>query len=244
LGSGLGTFADDVENGVRLPYAEIPGFPVATVEGHSGAVSVGHIGACPVLVCAGRFHLYEGYDAATVGFPVRVAHACGARTLFVSNAAGGINQEFQPGDLMVIDDHINLTGRSPLTGPVRPGDIRFPDMTVTYDAELRALLHDVASKMGMRLRHGVYGGVHGPSYETPAEIRMLRIVGADAVGMSTLMEVITGRALGMRVVGLSCITNMAAGVTDVGLDHASVLAMASRMTSSFCSVAKAFVGRL
>lgn len=233
LGSGLGGLADRIEDAVRIPFAKIPGFPEATVAGHEGAVIVGRIGACEVVALSGRFHMYEGHPAALAGFPVRVFHALGVRELFVSNAAGGISSKFKAGDLMVITDHINLMAANPLIGPVQTGETRFPDMTDAYDPALRAGLHAAAGKKGFELREGVYAGLLGPSYETRAEIQMLKGLGADAVGMSTVPEVIVARALGMRVAGVSCITNLAAGVTKEPVNHQEVLDTAARVSDKF-----------
>jgi purine-nucleoside phosphorylase len=223
LGSGLGGLAERIENAVTVPFADVPGFPSATVIGHAGTLIVGRLGGKRVVALAGRFHMYEGHDAALAGFPVRVVHALGAETLVVSNAAGGINRSFRPGDLMLIRDHLNLMFRSPLVGAVEPGDVRFPDMSAPYDESLAGQLLAGARQLGFSLREGVYAGLLGPSYETPAEVRMLAALGADAVGMSTVPEVIVARALGMRVAGVSCITNLASGITDRPLSHAEVL---------------------
>lgn len=194
LGSGLGGLAQRITNSVRIPFAKIPGFPEATVAGHEGAVIVGELGAQEVIALSGRFHMYEGHPAPLAGFPVRVMHALGARELFVSNAAGGISSKLKQGDLMVITDHLNLMCSNPLTGPAQPGEQRFPDMSNAYDPALRAALHAAAGKLGITLREGVYAGLPGPSYETPAEIGMLKKLGADAIGMSTVPEVIVARS--------------------------------------------------
>jgi purine-nucleoside phosphorylase len=197
----------------------------------------------PVLAFAGRFHMYEGHSADTAALPVRVAHALGARTLFVSNAAGGINAAYGPGDLMLIRDHINMMFRNPLIGAVRGGETRFPDMSDPYDPALLEHLRAAAAALGIGVREGVYVGLLGPSYETLAEVRMLRVFGADAVGMSTVPEVIAARALGMRVAGVSCITNAAAGLADAPLDHAEVLAVTARGAERFKSLVREFVRR-
>jgi purine-nucleoside phosphorylase len=207
LGSGLGGLARRIEPAADVPFAEVPGFPSATVVGHPGRVILGQQAGRPVAALAGRFHMYEGHSPSLAGFPVRVLHALGARTLFVSNAAGGIRATFTPGDLMIITDHLNLMFRNPLVGLLEPGDTRFPDMSEPYDRGLAATLRREATKLGFPLRDGVYCGLLGPTYETPAEVRMLATLGADAVGMSTVPEVIVARALGMRVAGVSCITN-------------------------------------
>lgn len=224
LGSGWGDFAAQVENPVHIPYAEVPGFPCAGVAGHAGEWVIGEIAGKKVAVMSGRFHYYEGHDMKTVTLPVRVMQKLGVKTLILTNAAGGINGEFEVGDLMLISDHISMTGTSPLFGPnseeLGP---RFPDMTHAYDRDLRFLAHLVANGQHFRLREGVYAQMPGPCYETPAEIRMLRVLGADAVGMSTVPEVIAARHGGMKVMGLSCITNMAAGVLDTPLSHGEVM---------------------
>jgi len=203
LGSGLGGLATRIEDARDIAFAEVPGFPSATVVGHAGRVIGGRLAGRPVVALAGRFHMYEGHSAMLAGFPVRVLHALGARTLFVSNAAGGIRATFTPGDLMLITDHLNLMFRNPLVGTLEPGDTRFPDMSEPYDRALGAILRREATKLGFPLREGVYCGLLGPTYETPAEVRMLATLGADAVGMSTVPEVIVGRAIGMRVAGVS-----------------------------------------
>lgn len=244
LGSGLGQLADRIERATNIPYADIPGFPVSTVAGHAGRLVAGSIESCDVIALSGRFHLYEGHSAATAGLPVRVAHALGARVLFVSNAAGGVRATLRPGDLMIIEDHINLMWRNPLIGPVVEGDERFPDMSEPYDGELRGILRDVALDTGIPVMEGVYAGLLGPSYETPAEVRMLRWMGADAVGMSTVPEVLTARAMGMRVAGVSCITNHAAGMTTQPLSHDEVLEVGVRVQEAFEKLVRGFVGRV
>src|SRR5919106_3161995 len=244
LGSGLGQLADRIQRAANIPYADIPGFPPSTVVGHAGRLVAGWIDRCDVIALSGRFHLYEGHSAAVAGLPVRVAHALGARALFVSNAAGGIRATLRPGDLMLIDDHINLMWRNPLVGPVVEGDQRFPDMSAPYDPELLATLREVALDTGIPVQEGVYAGLLGPSYETPAEVRMLRWMGADAVGMSTIPEVLTARAIGMRVAGVSCITNHAAGMTNERLSHDEVLEVADQVQEKFEGVVRGFVARL
>lgn len=233
LGSGLAGLADRFENVRQVRYADIPGFPVPTVLGHPGVLVAGTLTGRPVVALAGRFHMYEGHDAVLAGFPARVLGALGAEILFVSNAAGGIRRTFRPGDLMVIADHVNLAGRNPLFGPVEPGDLRFPDMSEPYDAELRAALHRAAKRAGVGLVEGVYGWALGPSYETPAEVRMLERLGLDAIGMSTVPEVITARAMGMRVAGMSCVTNLACGITNAPVDHEEVLAVTRQAAGKF-----------
>ncbi|MFL5640117.1 MAG: purine-nucleoside phosphorylase [Gemmatimonadaceae bacterium] len=241
LGSGLGGLAKRISNAVRIPFDEIPGFPRATVAGHEGAVFLGVLGGREVAALSGRFHLYEGHSSALAAFPVRVFHALGARELFVSNAAGAISPRLAVGDLMVIADHLNLMGTNPLVGEQQDGDIRFPDMTDAYDPGLRRILRTTAEKLGIQLREGVYSGLLGPSYETPSEVKMLRLLGADAVGMSTVPEVIVARALGMRVVGVSCITNAAAGVTGAALSHREVLETTQRVSALFESLVTEFL---
>jgi len=233
LGSGLGGLAKSIQESVRIPFGEIPGFPDATVAGHDGAMIVGQLAGRQVAALSGRFHMYEGHPAALAAFPVRVLRALGARELFVSNAAGGISPKLAVGDLMMISDHLNLMGANPLVGPLGSDEMRFPDMTDAYDPGLRRALRTTAEKLGIPLREGVYAGLLGPSYETPAEVKMLRTLGADAVGMSTVPEVIVARALGMRVAGVSCITNAAAGVTGAALTHAEVLQTTQRVSAAF-----------
>lgn len=223
LGSGLGGLATRLHAPVTIPYAEIPGFPPSTVAGHAGQLLAGTLSGRRVLAMAGRFHMYEGHDAALAAFPARVLHALGAPVLILSNAAGGVRRDFAPGTLMLIDDHLNLTFRNPLIGPVEPGDDRFPDMSAPYDPALRALARSVAQARGIALEEGVYAGLLGPAYETRAEVRMLAAFGADAVGMSTVPEVLVARALRMRVLGISCITNLAAGLSAAPITHAEVL---------------------
>ena len=243
LGSGLGGLSKTIADAVRIPFGEIPGFPEVTVAGHEGAMIVGSLSGREVVALSGRFHMYEGHPPALAAFPVRVFHALGARDLFVSNAAGGISQKLAVGDLMVISDHLNLMGTNPLVGMAQEGEIRFPDMTDAYNPALRWLLRNTAEKLGITLREGVYAGLLGPSYETPSEVKMLRLLGADAVGMSTVPEVIVARALGMRVAGVSCITNAAAGVTGSALSHAEVLETTNRVSAAFESLVTEFVAR-
>lgn len=244
LGSGLGGLADEIENATAISYRDVPGFPPATVAGHAGKLIVGSLRGVPVLALAGRFHLYEGHDAPLAGYPVRVVHALGARTLIVSNAAGGINRRFKPGDLMLIRDHINLMFRNPLVGPVETGDLRFPDMSSPYDPELAEIARDAARDQGIELREGVYAGLLGPQYETAAEVRMLEVLGADAVGMSTVPEVIVARAIGMRVLGFSCVTNLGTGLTSTPLTHADVLDTTARASGAFVRLVSGVVERL
>ena len=244
LGTGLGSLADVIEDARRIPYAEVPGFHATAVPGHRGEVIVGTLGGREVIAFAGRFHIYEGHSARAAAFPVRVAHALGARVLLLSNAAGGINAKFQPGDLMVIEDHINLTGRNPLVGPVEPGDIRFPDMSAPYATRLRELFRTVAAERHIAITSGVYAGLLGPTYETPAEVRMLATLGADAVGMSTVVETIAAAAMGMDVGGVSLITNKAAGLDDAVLSHADVMAAGDQAAARFVRLIEGVVARL
>lgn len=244
LGSGLGGLADDIENAVRVPFADVPGFPEATVTGHAGALVSGHLGGRAVVALAGRFHMYEGHPAALAAFPARVLGALGARILFASNAAGGIRSDLSAGDLMIIEDHLNLTFTNPLTGPVQDADERFPDMSEAYDPKLRAALRAAADKLGIAVKEGVYACLSGPSFETPAEVRMLKMLGADAVGMSTVPEVIVARATGMRVAAMSCIANAASGTSDVPVLHADVLEVTARAAGNFQSLVRTFVTEL
>jgi purine-nucleoside phosphorylase len=226
LGSGFGPVADALRAAEAIPYADLPGFPPTGVGGHAGQAIFGQLGGTPVLVLSGRAHFYEGHAMATVTFAVRTLAAFGITDLLLTNAAGGINTRFRPGDLMVLTDHLNLMGTNPLRGPEIPGLPRFVDLTQTYDPGLSAWLHRAARASKLRLREGVYAAVSGPSYETPAEVRMLATLGADAVGMSTVPEAIVARQCGVRVVALSCITNLAAGRSGGGLSHAEVLEIA------------------
>lgn len=233
LGSGLGAIADELEDATRTPFEEIPEFPPATVQGHAGALVVGRLEGVPCVALQGRVHLYEGHDAALAAFPVRVMAALGARALIVTNAAGGVHPDFKAGDLMLIEDHINLTGRNPLVGPVVDGDLRFPDMTEPYDPEFKDAAVAIARDAGLRLGRGVYCAVLGPSYETAAEIRMLAKLGADAIGMSTVHEVIVARASGIRVLGISLISNLAAGLSPEPLHHEEVVAAGAEARPRF-----------
>ncbi|HEV7993164.1 MAG TPA: purine-nucleoside phosphorylase [Gemmatimonadaceae bacterium] len=244
LGSGLGGLAAKIRDAVSVPFADVPGFPSATVVGHAGRLIAGTLGGKRVIALAGRFHMYEGHDAALAGFPVRVLHALGARTLFVSNAAGGVNATFAPGDLMLIRDHINLMFRNPLIGALESSDERFPDMSRPYDDTLAQILIGQAASLRFSLREGVYCGLLGPTYETLAEVRMLATLGADAVGMSTVPEVIVARALAMRVAGVSCITNHAAGISPQPLSHAEVLETTALVATRFESLVEGFIRAL
>ena len=244
LGSGLGDLADRIQNATRVRYADIPGFHATNVAGHRGELIRGTLGGREVLALAGRFHMYEGYSARTAGFPVRVVHALGAKVLFASNAAGGINRAFDPGDLMVIEDHLNLMFQNPLIGPIEPGDTRFPDMSEPYSRRLITALHDGAAATGISLRQGVYGGLLGPTYETPAEVRMLERLGADAIGMSTVPETIVAAAIGMEVAGVSLITNAAAGISSAALNHVDVVAVGAAAAMRFSGLVGEFVSRI
>jgi purine-nucleoside phosphorylase len=236
LGSGLGGFADALAEATIIPFPEIPHFPASTVAGHGGALVLGRCGTVPVAVMKGRVHHYEGYPLTDVVFPVRVLGRLGIGTLVLTNAAGGINTSFAPGDLMVIEDHVNLLG-NPLLGPNDDAlGPRFPDMSEAYDKALRDVAEQACREVGVRSHRGVYVGMTGPSYETPAEIRMARTLGADAVGMSTVPEVIAARHMGLRVVALSCISNHAAGVSSHKLDHAEVLETGRRVAAALVQV--------
>jgi purine-nucleoside phosphorylase len=237
LGSGLGILADLIEQPLTIAYEDIPHFPVSTVAGHAGELVAGKIAGRSVIMMKGRFHLYEGYGVEKVSFPVRVMKLLGVSKLIVTNAAGGVNRDYEPGDLMVICDHINLLGRNPLVGPnLDMFGSRFSDMTEAYSKRLRKLLHETAEELGMKLQEGVYAALLGPTYETPAEIRMLQAIGADAVGMSTVPEVIVARHAGIEVLGISCITNMAAGILDQPLDHAEVMETAEKVKERFLNL--------
>src|SRR5437870_545407 len=234
LGSGLGALADQLQGGRGLPFSELPGFPKATVQGHKGRLVYGQIGQTPVLALQGRLHGYEGHDAATVAFPARVMGVLGARALVVTNAAGGSNPSFAAGDLMRITDHINLTGRNPLIGANEDKlGPRFPDLSRVYDLRLAGALEEVARQLGQALKSGVYMQMNGPSYETPAEVRMARTLGADAVGMSTVPEVIVAAQMGIPVCGISCITNLAAGIAQHALTHQEVIEVAKQVEGKF-----------
>ena len=244
LGSGLDGLAGRIEDPVRVPYAAIPGFHPTSVAGHRGELIHGTLAGREVLALAGRFHMYEGHGAHTAAFPVRVLHALGVRVLFVSNAAGGINRSFAPGDLMIIEDHLNLMFRNPLTGAVEPTDDRFPDMSAPWSPRLIALLRECAKQAGVPVRSGVYAGLLGPNYETPAEVRMLATLGADALGMSTVPEAIVARALKMEVAGVSLITNLAAGISGAALDHAVAVEAGAEAAGRFAALVTEFVSRL
>jgi len=244
LGSGLGQFAERLGDAVRIPYDRIPGFPSPTVIGHSGELVAGSLGDRHVLVQSGRFHMYEGHPAALTALPVRLFGRLGITTLLLTNAAGGIRRSFGSGTVMLIADQINLSFRNGLFGPALPGESRFPDMSDPYDRTLRKLAREVARRRKIPLAEGVYVGLLGPSYETPAEIRMLERLGADAVGMSTVIEVIAARAAGIRCLGFSAITNPAAGVTPHKLDHLEVMDVAYRVAGELATLIEGVVAAL
>jgi purine-nucleoside phosphorylase len=245
LGSGLGDFADSLGAAVTMPYGELPHWPASRVIGHAGKLVVGKAGGKTIAALAGRSHLYEGHDPGRVAFAVRALGVLGVTSLILTNAAGGVNTGFAQGALMVIDDHINLTGHNPLVGEndERFG-VRFPDMTEVYSARLRGVADRAGEAIGVTLPHGVYAALMGPSYETPAEIRYLRAVGADAVGMSTVPEAIAARQMKIDVLGISCITNMAAGVLPRPLDHAEVMETAARVRGQFIALLEGILVRL
>lgn len=242
LGSGLGVLADEIENAVKIPYDQIPDFPVSTVEGHAGQLVFGDLNGVKVVAMQGRFHFYEGYTFEKVTFPVRVMKALGVEQLIVTNAAGGVNESFEPGDLMIITDHINNMGSNPLIGPndSRLG-VRFQDLSEAYSRELAKQAKEIAAKLNINIREGVYVGNTGPVYETPAEIRMFRTLGGDAVGMSTVPEVIVARHSGMKVLGISCISNMAAGILDQPLTHDEVIETTEKVKGDFLRYVKELV---
>jgi purine-nucleoside phosphorylase len=245
LGSGLGSFADNLSDAVRIPYSDIPTFPRSTAVGHAGQLAIGKSGDVPVAVMQGRVHLYEGYAAAEVAFPVRVLRATGVRALILTNAAGGISVEYGQGALVILRDHINLQGQNPLTGAndERWGP-RFPDMSYTYWKSYREIALEEARKLSIVPLAGVYAALAGPSYETPAEIRYLRTIGADLVGMSTVPEAIVARHMGMNVLAISCVTNMAAGILDKPLVHEEVLEVGRRVMGQFVALLQAVLPRI
>jgi len=245
LGSGLGGFADDFEEAVSIPYEEIPGFVRSTAQGHAGRLVIGKVDSVPVLAMQGRVHYYEGYSLDEVTFPVRTFGLLGIKTLVLTNAAGGINVQLTQGALMVISDHLNLMGVNPLRGPNddRFGP-RFPDMTAVYSPELQELVIEEAKAIGVELRRGIYGALTGPSYETPAEIHLLRALGADAVGMSTVPEAIVARHMELEVLGISCITNMAAGISDEPITHEEVIATGDRVRETFTELLQRVIGAI
>ena len=234
LGSGLGDFANEITDAVRISYKEIPHFAQSTAVGHAGQLVLGNIGAWPVAIMQGRVHLYEGYPVASVVFPMRVMARMGVKAAVLTNAAGGINLEYGQGRLVVIKDHINLQGHNPLTGPEdQRFGLRFIDMTEAYSKSYRQMALDAGKRLGLQLSEGVYAALLGPSYETPAEIRFLRAIGADLVGMSTVPEVIVARQMGIKVLAISCVTNMAAGVSDRPINHQEVLEIGRKIAGEF-----------
>jgi purine-nucleoside phosphorylase len=245
LGSGLGAFADSLSDATRVPYADIPTFPPSTAIGHAGQMVLGKTGSVAVAAMQGRAHLYEGYSAQEVTFPIRVFGRMGIRAVILTNAAGGINLSYSQGALVLLRDHINLQGANPLVGPNddRFG-VRFPDMTRAYDRDYRQIAREEASKLGIPLHEGVYAALLGPSYETPAEIEYLRRIGADLVGMSTVAEVIAARHMEIKVLAISCVTNMAAGILDQPLSHAEVMETGERVKTIFESLLRAVLPRI
>lgn len=245
LGSGLGMLADEIEQPVKIKYDVIPGFPVSTVEGHAGQLVIGELEGVSVIAMQGRFHFYEGYGLDAVTFPVRVMKQLGVEKLFVTNAAGGVNEAFEPGNLMLITDHINNTGQNPLIGPNdNEQGVRFPDLSQAYDRNLQRLAKDVAQELSLDLKEGVYVWNTGPTYETPAEIKILQTVGGDAVGMSTVPEVIVARHVGLEVLGISCISNMAAGILDQPLNHEEVIETTEKVREDFLRFVKMILSKV
>ena len=245
LGSGLGGFADELSEPVRIPYSQIPSFPHSTAIGHAGHMVIGNADAIPIAAMQGRVHLYEGYTPQQVAFPIRVFGRMGIRAVILTNAAGGINLAYKQGALVVISDHINLQGHNPLVGENDECfGIRYPDMTMAYWEPYRKFAREEAQKLGIEIHQGVYAGMLGPSFETPAEIRYLRTIGADAVGMSTVHEAIVARHMGVEVLGISCITNMAAGVLPKPLDHREVMETARRVRGQFIALLEGIIGRI
>lgn len=245
LGSGLGAWADRLEDRVVIPYADIPGMPVSTIPGHAGNLCIGLAGNVPVACLQGRVHLYEGHAPERAVFGARMLARLGCRAVLLTNAAGGTRPHFVPGDLMLIRDHLNLTGANPLAGPNEEGlGPRFPDMTHAYDRRLASLAREAAADTGVGLHEGIYAGLLGPSYETPAEIAMLRVLGADAVGMSTVHEVIALRHMGVRCAGISCITNLAAGLSPTPLAHTEVEETARRTRDRFAALLSTWVAKV
>jgi purine-nucleoside phosphorylase len=245
LGSGLGVLGDELEDAVTIPYEDIPHFPVSTVEGHAGELLIGKLQGRSVVLMRGRFHMYEGYEPERTALPVRVMKALGVTTLLVTNAAGGVNLGYKPGNLMLISDHINMTGRNPLIGPNDNAlGVRFPDMSDAYSSRLRKIAKETAAELGFAVQEGVYVGLLGPNYETPAEIRMLRTLGVDAVGMSTVSEVIVARHSGIEVLGISCISNMAAGILDQPLSHEEVMETTEQVKEQFLSLVLSVIPKM
>ena len=245
LGSGLGAFADDFENAVAIPYEDITGFPRSTAEGHAGRLVIGKIDQVPLMAMQGRVHFYEGYSLEEVTFPIRVFKLLGIKTLILTNASGGVNVQFTQGALMIISDHLNLMGDNPLRGPNdgRFGP-RFPDMTAVYSPDLQEIVIEEAKVLNVEVRRGIYAALAGPSYETPAEIHLMRNLGADAVVMSTVPEAIVARHMDLEVLGISCITNMAAGISDEPINHDDVMATGDRVRETFTQLLRKVVGRI
>ncbi|MBS4461166.1 purine-nucleoside phosphorylase [Aerococcaceae bacterium zg-B36] len=244
LGSGLGELADEIESPIAIPYEEIPNFPVSTVAGHAGKLIYGTLEGKKVIALQGRFHYYEGYDLQTVTYPVRIFKELGVQTVVVTNAAGGVNEKFSPGDLMIITDHLNITGENPLIGAnIEEHGPRFVDMTETYSKRGQQLLKEVAADINVNLQEGVYTWFTGPTYETPAEIRYARAIGGDAVGMSTVPEAIVAKHAGMEVIGISCITNLAAGM-QVSLNHEEVMEYSQKAKPQFKKLLRGLISRL
>lgn len=245
LGSGLGGFASSLERASAIPYADLPHWPAPSVIGHDGRLVIGEVSGRAVAALSGRAHYYEGHDLRTVTFATRVLGVLGVKVLILTNAAGGVNTSFSAGNLMVIDDHLNLLGSNPLVGPNEERfGVRFPDLTDVYSPRLRRLADETGAALGLTLRHGVYAAWHGPTYETPAEVRYLRTIGADAVGMSTVPEAIVARHMGIEVLGISCITNLAAGILPQPLNHEEVLETARRVRGTFVSLLNGIIGRI
>jgi len=245
LGSGLGGFADDFEDAVRIPYEDIPGFAQSTAQGHAGQLVVGKVDHVPLLAMQGRVHYYEGYSLEQVTFPIRTFKLLGIKTLILTNASGGVNVQLTQGALMVLSDHLNLMGDNPLRGPNDPRfGPRFPDMTAVYSPELQEIVIEEARALGIEIRRGIYAALSGPSYETPAEIHLMRNLGADAVGMSTVPEAIVARQMDIEVLGISCITNMAAGISDEPINHEEVMATGDRVRTTFTQLLRGVVGRV
>ncbi len=245
LGSGLGAFASELSDRVEMPYSEIPGWPGSTAVGHAGKLVAGRLGEREVAVMAGRAHLYEGYSPAQVTYGVRVLGAVGVRTMVITNAAGGVNLSLERGSLVLISDHINLQGVNPLVGPNNDAlGPRFPDMSDAYSVSFRKIAKAVAAESGIAIREGVYAALTGPSYETPAEIRYLRTIGADVVGMSTVPEVIVARHMGIEVLGISCVTNMAAGILATKINHEEVLEAGAMVRDTLVRFLKNLIPRL
>lgn len=242
LGSGLGSLADEIQDAVSIPYSEIPHFAKSDAIGHANELVIGQMNGKTVLAMKGRFHYYEGFTLDEVTFPVRVMKALGIENMIVTNACGAINTDFKAGELMIISDHLNLVANNPLIGPNNDQlGTRFPDLSNVYDRDLRALTKEIAAKQNLKINEGVYAWWSGPTYETPAEIRMIRTLGADAVGMSTVPEAIVATHAGMKVLGISCLTNMAAGILDQPLNHDEVIEVASQVRTSFISLIKQII---